>query len=144
MIVLFKKVNQGATYQEKIYDYWIHGQTESGLKVVLYDSRFDLREHEGKVVNCLILAFMAQDINSIKENEESDPYHPIIKGTFEGDYNVSSKWKNYKKVDRYAVSTNDGIMLISKNDLENIDLNIGDEIIFTVGRLDLLDWIPIK
>ncbi len=150
MKILFNKVNQGATYQGKTYDYWIHGKTESGQKVVLYDPGFDLREYQGKVVDCLIDAFMPQDINSINENEEYDPRHPIIEGKYIGKYELPKKWELCKNKNEFlyeinleAVETKDGIMIIDSNDFK-IPMNEGDNIIFTVGRLDLKAWLPIE
>lgn len=111
---------------------------------------FDLREYQGKVVDCLIEAFMPQDINSIDENEEYDPRHPIIEGKYIGKYELPKKWEPCKdkneflyKINLEAVETKDGIMIIDSNDFK-IPVNKGDIIIFTVGRLDLNAWLPIE
>jgi len=148
MKILFEKVNSGATYQEKIYDFWIHGKTQSGETIVLYDDGFDLREHEGKLVKCLILAFMAQIINPREENKEHDPYHPIINGQYIGEYTVTKEWLECDDdliLEGYhGVQTIDGIFLLEPTDLQGISVKKGAEIIITVGRLDLLAWLPIE
>lgn len=148
MKIKFEKVDCGATYQGKTYDFWINGKTESGLKVVLYVDGFDLREYEGKVVDCLILAFMAQDINSIDENETHDLHHPIIKGKYLGSYKIPDEWLKCEKdlllEAYYGIQTQEGIYLIELIDIEGLSIKKGEDIIFTVGRLDLLAWLPIE
>ncbi|MEJ2251393.1 MAG: hypothetical protein P8Y97_17290 [Candidatus Lokiarchaeota archaeon] len=147
MEILFENVNSGAIYQEKIYDFWIHGKTSNGKSIVLYDDGFDLRKYEGKVIKCLILAFMAQKINPKEENKELDPFHPIINGQYMGEYEVPEEWSEYDydlNLEGYhGVQTKDGVFLLEPTDLQGISIEKGEEIIITVGRLDLLAWLPI-
>lgn len=150
MKIYIDKVNLGATYMGETYDFRVYGRTESGKEVILFDDKFDLREYQGKVVDCLVDAFMAQDINSIDENEEYDPRHPIIEGKYIGKYELPKKWEPCKNKNEFlyeinldAVETKDGIMIIDSNDFK-VPINEGDNIIFTVGRLDLKAWLPIE
>jgi len=146
---LIKNVVPGEEYQGKVYNYGIRGENKSGTEIAISDlDKLNLRKSVNKVVDCLILAFMAQDINSIDESEPHDPYHPIIKGTYLGSYNIQEKWLkcNEKLIleGYHAVQTNDGIFIIDPDDLENKAIKKGDKIIFTVGSLDLLAWLPFE
>jgi hypothetical protein len=78
--IFIEKVTLGATYMGETYDFRVYGRTDSGKEVILFDDKFDLRDNQGKIVDCLIDAFMPQDINSIDGNEEYDPRHPLIEG----------------------------------------------------------------
>lgn len=148
MRILFEKVNIGATYQEKVYDFWIHGKSKSGEKIVIYDDGFNLQEYKGKIINCLVLAFMAQIINPKEESKKYDPYHPIIKGQYLGEYSISEEWlqcdEDLSLEGYHGIQSVDGIFLLEPTELQDASIKKGDEIIITVGRLDLLAWLPIE
>ena len=148
MKILVKKVYPGTTYEEKIYDYSILAGTETGLEIVLFDrERFDLRQYEGKIVNCLINAFYPKIVSGNELNRKYKPEHPIIRGIFIGDYNIPDFWLEYEDSlileGWYAVKNADGVFIIDPNDFQYPSINVDDEIIFTVGRLDLLAWHPL-
>ena len=150
MKVYIDKVNLGATYMEKTYDYFIYGKTESRKEVIIFDDKFNLRDYQGRAVECLINAFMVHNINFINENEEYNPRQPTLEGTFIGKYVIPKKWDACKnqyeflyKGERNAVETEDGIMIIDPTEFK-VPINEGDYITFKVGRLDLMDWLPIE
>lgn len=145
MKIYIDEVNLGSTYMETTYDYRIYGKTESGLKMIIFDDKFDLRNYQGKTIECLIIAILPQEID-----KETDPRHPKIDGIFIGKYAIPKKWEPCEKqndflynVERNAVETKDGIIIIDTDEYVN-SLNKGDHITFTVGRLDLMAWLPIE
>ena len=45
MEIIIKKVENGAEYEDRIFDFWIEAETQSGKKLRIFDSlTFDLRE----------------------------------------------------------------------------------------------------
>ncbi|MFW9970369.1 MAG: hypothetical protein ACFFDF_09230 [Candidatus Odinarchaeota archaeon] len=150
MKIYIDKVNPGSTYMETIYDYRIYGKTESGFEIIIFDDKYDLRNYQGKTIECLINAILPQEIDKKYESKETDPRHPQIEGSFIGKYAIPKKWKPCEKqndllyaVDRHAVETKDGIIIIDTDEYVN-SLNKGDHITFTVGRLDLMAWLPLE
>jgi hypothetical protein len=144
MKLLIEKVLPGSSYQGKIYDYGIKGKTESGMELRISDwKKFNLKKYEGKIVNCLILAFMAQDINNIEKDQSHDPFHPVLEGTYLGSYKIPEKWREINEdllLDPYhAVETVDGLLII---DPDELNAEKDEKIVFTVGRLDLKSYIP--
>ena len=150
MKILFEKVHLGSTYQGKTYNFGIDTKTESGLELILFDPGFDLREHEGKVVDCLILAFYASpmDFEEYKK-KRYDKRNPFLKGEFIEIYKIPKKWhkfnKGYEEREYPAVRIVHGIMPIEFcSEEDKGDLKDGGFFTFTVGRLDLLAWNPIE
>lgn len=147
MKLLIEKVFPGSSYQGKIYDYGIKAKTKSGMILRISDwKRLDLSQFEGKIVNCLILAFMAKPADKTERKEFYDPFHPIFEGIYIGSYHISEIWlKSYKnlKLDLYhAITTKDGIFLTSPRDMEDAGIKKDEKFTFTVGRLDLKSYIP--
>lgn len=148
MKVLIKKVNPRTEYQGVISDFWVNVQLKTGKLVQLFDCEpFDLRDYENVKIECLVLAFMAKDISN---NHIEELAHPHLEGNIIRDYEIEKKWvdihNSLNDHRRYwsAVETLDGIFLIDPGDLKLITIKEKNRISFTVGRLDLLAWLPIE
>lgn len=148
MKVLIKEIRIGAKYQERIYDYWITGQLQSGKIIKIFNYNYDLRGFIGKKVECLIFTPFA----SISKQTRGKPKKNVIKGYIIKIHNINEKWqKNYVKEhgiydlkrEYHAVKTVDGYFLanLTEGDIKGIDVN--KEIYFKVGRYDLIAWYLI-
>ncbi|MFX1340713.1 MAG: hypothetical protein ACFFDK_19035 [Promethearchaeota archaeon] len=148
MKVLLKNVDIGSEYDDKVYDYWIVGQLNSGKQIEIFDAApFDLRKYESKTIECLIVATFVEVVYNSDNVDEI-----IINGTFLGKYSLDDKWENiseggnkiYELVSEwYAIKTDDGIFLLTLSKKELNSMKEGDIIFLKVGRYDLLAWYPI-
>ncbi|TXT64268.1 MAG: hypothetical protein BAJALOKI1v1_590028 [Promethearchaeota archaeon] len=99
MKIALKNVNIGSYYDftDEIGDFEIKGQLKSGKLIEIFDSsKIDRREFEHKEVDCLIWANIKRNIifRSKSEIDLSDP--SIIFGNNIKNYQIPSKWKNYR------------------------------------------------
>jgi len=138
MEILIKKVNVGAKYQGKIYDYFIEGQLKSNKRIQIHDSKaFDLRKYIGKEIEGLIMAISFNFIETYGKKTSDD----TISGYFIKDYIITSNWSNYKNQKRMALKTEDGIFLLDSGefDLSDIHPGEGSYLSLKVLRFVLLD-----
>lgn len=149
MKVMIKEIRTGAKYQERIYDYWITGQLQSGNVIKIFDYNYDLRDYIGKYVECLIFTPLA----SISEQIRGKPKKNVIKGYLIKNHKIKEKWQKYYekehgiydlKKEYIAIKTVDGFFPtnLTADDIEEIDAS--KEIYFKVGRYDLIAWHPIE
>jgi hypothetical protein len=137
MKIFVKKVETGAEYEGKIYDYWINGQTESGRCIKIFDSvPFDVRGDVGNKIDCLLLA------GFLKGAKDDDTEDNVIRGNFIGEYELPIqivRIRNDARGKRWlAAQTIEGVVLLSPDDLMVKSLSIGEMVRFRVGRFDLI------
>lgn len=174
MRVVIKDFWPSTVYMDIKRDYLIIGQLDNGMIVEIFDpENFAPEIKVNTIIDCLILVFYPH-FNEIDFTKSHERDHPIITGRFIGEYVISDDWvkritalKNRQK--RYtmertsegdvlinkkytipkepviysAVQTVNGIMLMYFNKKPK-DLNVGDIITFSEGRLDLLAWRPLE
>ena len=149
MKVLLKSVDIGSKYDDKVYDYWIKGQLNSGQVIEIFDAApFDLRNYESKTIEALIIATFVQVVYNTDNVDEN-----LTNGTFLGKYNINDKWENiyeggnkiYESVSEwYGIKTDDGIFLLTLNIGDLNAIKEGEIIFLKIGRYDLLAWRPIE
>jgi len=174
MKVFIKDYCPSTVYMGEKSHYLIVGQLDNGMIVEIFDPQnFAPEIKVNTSVECLILVFYPH-FNEIDFKKGHQRDHPIITGRFIEEYVISEDWnkriialknkqnrytsdptkeenilikKNYKipkePIIYPAVQTVNGILLMYFNE-EPKDLNNGDIITFTEGRLDLLSWRPIE
>ena len=138
-------------YEDKIHSFKILGQLENSRMVKIRDLRpFDLRNFIGKVVDCLISVSVMGYINAIQESDEKNISSPVIRGKYLGEYTIPEKWKQckgFKNIQgKHAIDYYGVVFLITQRDFQrqNIEVKIGDEIIFQAGGLELKAWLPLE
>ena len=138
MNILVKNVEKGAEYNENVYDYWVNAEMKNGENIKLFDSvPFDLSDKIMKTLECLVLVgFIDESHASSNENFQ------IIKGKYIGEYRISKDWLKIRE-DIYqekwhGISTENGVFLVSENEIENVINNNGDNVNLGFGRFDLV------
>jgi len=148
------KVEIGAYYQGKIYDYWIHGQLSNGKRIKIFDHiPYDLRRYEGEEVSLLVQASIISEFNlnnhSIKEELGKKEYLKEFKGKYLGLSPLPKEWE--KHVDSSSFHENlkgnwhflkfgEEIFIISPREFNNEDIKKDEELYIRVGRYDLIAW----
>jgi hypothetical protein len=137
MKVFIKKVENGAEYEDKVYDFWVSVQLSSGKEIKVFDFvPFDLRNNILQHSECLLVAgFLESSGNSQKDST-------IIKG-FLIDYNIKSKdWRNVREdiinESWFGLQTEDGIYLINPEEIRSEKVKLGEILEYIVGRFDLV------
>lgn len=145
------KVSGYDPYEDEVFRFTILGQLENSRMVKIRDIKpFDLRNFIGKVVDCLINVSVMGYINAIQESDEKNSKSPVLRGKYLGEYKIPEKWeqcKGYKIVQgKHAIEYDGMIFLITQRDFQrqNIEVEIGDEIIFQAGGLELKAWLPLE
>jgi hypothetical protein len=149
MKVMIKEIRIGSKYQERVYDYWITGQLQSGKIIKVFDYNYDLRDFIGKNVECLIFTPLA----SISKQTKGKPKKNVVKGYIINNHKINEKWQNFYnrehdiydlKKEYISIKTEDGYFPtnLKAEDIKNIDAS--KEIYFKVGRYDLIAWHPIE
>lgn len=146
--VLIKNVEIGAEYENKICDFWITGQLESGKIIKIFDNKiFDLRDYINQKVEFLLVACFAHIINFKSDSEIIFMESSVIRGKFIKKYLIPSKWKKTNfSISYSAISTEDGILLLGMStidELKKASIKENEDIILDVGRFDLKDWNQI-
>jgi hypothetical protein len=127
-------------------DYLIIGQLSNGMIVELFD-HFNPNIKINTTIDCLVLAFYVDDINSVDFTKGHKRDKPIFTGRFIENYVIPESWWAYderlKSKTYPAVQTVNGIILLDFLKKPK-DLKDGDIITFSGGRLDLFAWKPIQ
>jgi len=134
MNIFINKIEIGAEYESRIYDFWIYGK-QGNQEIKIFDSvPFDLRNCINEYADCLICA-------SFLLNPSGNGNY-LLSGIILGDYHTFDYWdklrEDTKKVKWIEVKTEYGNILISENEMNNIKLESEDKVFCTVGRFDLL------
>ncbi len=138
MIVKILEVKSGAAlYEGSPMEYWVKVQLESRDKIWIGDlDPLDVREYEGKYLDCLINAWVDDIDNDSKF---------IIKGMYIEYYDIPSRWEGiFDPIEHYsAVVTEYGTFLLDPVIIE-FENKHGQIIEFEGYRLDLTAFLPIE
>ncbi len=146
MRAFIKDLWPSTVYMDQKSDYLIIAQLDNGMEVELFD-HFNPNIKINTIIDCLILALGTININSVDFTKGHDRSKPIFTGRFIENYQIPESWWNYDKRQiskTYpAVQTVNGIILLDFLKTPK-DLNDGDIITFSEGRLDLIAWRPLE
>ena len=157
---VFLEIVSAGEWDEKIFEFIIHGRLKSGQLLYLYDDTadFDLRDYENQLIELLIVAHNV----SLKttpwkpDTQLKDRFLKVIKGKYLGKYNLPQEWENVKyfydeksykywyRIDLYAIQTEDGIFLIHPKNAEKLSIEDNKEYYFYVKKLYIIAWHPIE
>jgi hypothetical protein len=140
MNILVKDVDIGAEYENIIYDFWINALLASGKHIKIFDFKsFDVRKYIGTKIDAVILAGFLENI-SINTTTNSTEFF----GEFVGEYEIPAWFTNLREDVKYkkwlGIKTQDGIFLLSPNEIETVPVVVGENLRFNVGRFDLLGF----
>jgi len=144
-------VEIGASYQGKIYDYWIFGKLSNGKKIKIFDYKpHNLSRYRGEVISMLILAFAINEIElKAFMNSRNGIYLNKIKGKLSYDPHLLEDWLEIIESNSFNEDLKKGgyfleyerdYFLISSNELKNKQIKNGKDKLLSVGRFDLLAW----
>lgn len=128
-------VENGAVYQNKIYDFWIIGSLKDGQSVKIFDSvPFKLNKHARKKLNLLVLAQFIQ-LESIAQKTN-------ISGEFIGKYTIPHAIGVYQngiyQKEWMGLKNENGIFLLNPTEFSEFAIKQGEIIHIRVGRFDLV------
>lgn len=136
MKILIKDIQNGAEYEDKVFDFWLRVQLHNGREIKVFDFvPFDMRNYVMQHSECLILAGFLESPNSSKE-------YTTIKGTLINYDVILEEWSNIrddiKHQNWFGVQTDDGVFLINPCELSKAKVKLGEMIEYSVGRFDLV------
>jgi hypothetical protein len=134
MRLFIEKVEVGAKYEGKIYDYWIYARTDEGKRIKIFDDNcFNLTSKISSYVDALLYILGTSD-NNIEES---------ITGVYEGEIPVNS-WVNLdsgmnRNIKYSALRTKSGIYLFDYEESMSKN-NLGERVSIGVLRYDLVAY----
>ncbi len=137
MEILVKKVENGAEYEGRIFDFWVEAETQNGKECRIFDSlTFDLRGKESTKINVLLLA------GFIGEDGLANTNFQKLHGQVVNQEELNRTWVK-KKNDIFQKSwlglkCDQGIYLLSPNEMEERGIKVGQIVDLNVGRIDLV------
>jgi len=138
MELIVKKVENGAEYEGKIFDFWVEAETRSKKNLKIFDSlTFDLRGKEFTKINVLLLAgFIASE--GLENSSFQKLYGEVIT---EVEFNISAWAKKRNDIFQkkwLGLKSEDGMYLLSPAEIEEKGIKIGQSIELNIGRIDLV------
>ena len=136
MECLVNKVEIGASYEEKIFDFWVDFQFKNGKTIKAFDYKpFDLRNFEGKTISVLLLAGYITNKETGQE----------IKGTITDEIFLEKEdWSDcfggLTETKMYRFCTEHGTFLISKSEMDEDAINTGSELTLRFARIDIVAY----
>ena len=101
---------------------------------------FDVRKYTGTKIDAVILAGFLENI-SINTTTNSTEFF----GKYVGEYEIPAWLTNLREDVKHkkwlGIKTQDGIFLLSPDEIETVPVEVGGNFGFNVGRFDLLGFI---
>lgn len=137
MKIFVEDVENGAEYENTIYDYWVTALLANEQRIKLFDFvPFDLRKKKGETIEVLVLAGFPTNISNSATGEAQ------VYGEFLGEIALPcqfSKFANEAEQRKWlGIKTNYGVFLLNPSDFEQSSLKIGGYLQFDAGRFDLI------
>ncbi|THV61520.1 hypothetical protein EZV76_04105 [Flagellimonas alvinocaridis] len=123
--IFILKVEDGASYNGDVYDYWITCKLKNNQEIILFDyKRIGLNEFVNKWVDAQIQALFVQ----LSKNKDL----------------LSLEGKITFKNDKYYF-LNEAISIeVSNEDVESQELKLNTQSVFYFGRLDIIGFNQVK
>ncbi|MFD2099906.1 hypothetical protein [Flagellimonas iocasae] len=123
--IFILKVEDGASYNDDVYDYWITCELKNNQKIMLFDyKRIGLNEFLNKWVDAQIQALFVQ----LNKNKDL----------------LSLEGKITFKNDKYFFSNEAISIEVSNEDVESQELKLNTQSVFYFGRLDIVGFNQVK
>jgi hypothetical protein len=137
MEILVKKVENGAEYEDRMFDFWVEVQTQNGKELRIFDSlTFDLRGMESTKINVLLLAgFIAEEGVA---NNNFQKLHGQVVNQEELNQTWIKKKNDIFQKSWLGLKCDEGIYLLSPKEMEEKGLKVGQIVDLNVGRIDLI------
>lgn len=138
MKIFVEDVENGAEYENTVYDYWVTALLVNERRIKLFDFvPFDLRKRKGQMIEVLILAGFPTNISASTAGEEAQ-----VSGEYLGEIALPShctKFANDADQRKWVgIKTDCGVFLLNPGDFEQASLKLGGHLQFNVGRFDLI------
>lgn len=137
MKIFVEDVENGAEYEDTIYDYWVTALLVNGQRIELFDFvPFDLKKKKGETIEVLVLAGFPTNISDSATGESQ------VSGEYLGEIvlpNHFTKFANDADQRKWlGIKTDNGVFLLSPSEMEQASLRIGGHLQFDAGRFDLI------
>ena len=138
MEIIVKKVENGAEYEGRIFDFWVETETQNGKALRIFDSlTFDLRGKESTKIKVLLLAgFIAKE--GVANNKFQKLHGQVVTQVELSQTTWTKKKNDIFQKSWLGLKSDEGMYLLSLDEVEERGIKVGQIVDLNVGRIDLV------